>query len=134
MDFFSSLLAFVLMLTILLILTPLSRGSKIYHLVPHPLHRSCYTISTTLGVLCSPTARTPRMASNWDNPTAGSAWAGMNQDGFLVFKFPRTGLHLPHSALSPKSIWVQGAIVTWGVSYVDPGAEWNMLSYCGCRF
>jgi hypothetical protein len=52
--------------------------------------------------LSSPTARTPRMADSWDDPTAGPAWPG--QQSFLPSSTPQS----PGRQTPPESGWCSG--------------------------
>ncbi|CAA2958689.1 BES1 BZR1 homolog 4-like isoform X1 [Olea europaea subsp. europaea] len=53
--------------------------------------------------LSSPTACTPRMTGNWDDPTAGSAWAGQNYAFPPSSTPPSPGYQTP-----PESRWLSG--------------------------
>ncbi|XP_057764199.1 BES1/BZR1 homolog protein 4-like isoform X4 [Salvia miltiorrhiza] len=82
----------------------LSSGSLPASKLPHNLYIPGGSISAPVTPpLSSPTARTPRMNGNWDDPTAGSAWCGQNFP-FLPSSTPQSpGLQTP-----PESGWLSG--------------------------
>ncbi|KAA8519603.1 hypothetical protein F0562_013952 [Nyssa sinensis] len=53
--------------------------------------------------LSSPTARTPRMKDNWDDPTTGPAWAGQHYPFLPSSTPPSPGCQTP-----PDSGWLSG--------------------------
>ncbi|XP_022886187.1 BES1/BZR1 homolog protein 4-like [Olea europaea var. sylvestris] len=53
--------------------------------------------------LSSPTARTPRMKANWDDPTVDSAWGGQHYPFLLSSTPPSPGRQTP-----PDSGWLSG--------------------------
>ncbi|XP_047973975.1 BES1/BZR1 homolog protein 4-like [Salvia hispanica] len=82
----------------------LSSGSLAASKLPHNLYIPGGSISAPVTPpLSSPTASTPRMDGNWDDPTAGSAWCGQNFP-FLTSSTPQSpGLQTP-----PDSGWLSG--------------------------
>ncbi|KAG6419274.1 hypothetical protein SASPL_121490 [Salvia splendens] len=82
----------------------LSSGSLAASKLPHNLYIPGGSISAPVTPpLSSPTASTPRMDGNWDDPTAGSAWCGQNFP-FLPSSTPQSpGLQTP-----PDSGWLSG--------------------------
>ncbi|KAK6123961.1 hypothetical protein DH2020_042306 [Rehmannia glutinosa] len=72
--------------------------------LPHHLYIPGGSISAPVTPpLSSPTARTPRMKGNWDDPTNGSAWVGQHFP-FLPSSTPQSpGLQTP-----PDSGWLSG--------------------------
>ncbi|KAL2473705.1 BES1/BZR1-like protein 4 [Forsythia ovata] len=72
--------------------------------LPHHLYIPGGSISAPVTPpLSSPTARTPRMTGNWDDPTAGSAWAGQHY-AFLPSSTPPS----PGRQTPPDSGWLSG--------------------------
>ncbi|KAL0442603.1 UNVERIFIED_CONTAM: BES1/BZR1protein 4 [Sesamum latifolium] len=71
---------------------------------PHHLYIPGGSISAPVTPpLSSPTARTPRMKGNWDDPTTGSAWSGQHYP-FLPSSTPQS----PSLQTPPDSGWVSG--------------------------
>ncbi|KAA8515046.1 hypothetical protein F0562_018167 [Nyssa sinensis] len=81
-----------------------SGSSSMSSKLPNHLHIHGGSISAPVSPpLSSPTARTPRMKDNWDDPTAGSAWAGLDY-AFLPSSTPPS----PGCQTPPDSGWVSG--------------------------
>ncbi|KAF8391187.1 hypothetical protein HHK36_023489 [Tetracentron sinense] len=72
--------------------------------LPHHLYIHSGSISAPVTPpLSSPTARTPRIKTDWDNPTAGLAWGG-HQYSFLPSSTPPS----PGRQILPNSGWLAG--------------------------
>ncbi|KAG8634585.1 BES1/BZR1 homolog protein 4 isoform X3 [Manihot esculenta] len=84
----------------------LSSSSSSKH--PHQLFIHSGSISAPVTPpLSSPTARTPRTKNDWDDPMAGSSWAGQNYP-FLPSSMPSSTPPSPGRQVLPDSGWLAG--------------------------
>ncbi|CAK9152647.1 unnamed protein product [Ilex paraguariensis] len=105
--------------------------------LPHHLYIAEGSISAPVTPpLSSPTARTPRMKSNWDDPTVGPAWARQHY-AFLPSSTPPS----PGPQTPPDSVWLSGAQTpqdgpsspTFSLVSSNPFAFKEALSAAGSR-
>ncbi|KAM7500582.1 hypothetical protein LguiA_024996 [Lonicera macranthoides] len=108
-----------------------SGSSSSFSNFPHHLYISSGSISAPVTPpLSSPTARTPRIADSWDDPTAGPPWAGQRaghqtppDSGWLSgVQTPQDGPSSPtFSLVSPNPFGFKEALSNGGSRMWTPG-------------